>query len=132
MTFLENIQQNDRFAIANGIELVEVNGDYATAKAPIHPDSLNADGVAQGGFIFTLADLCFTYLSNHLHPRTVTQMATATYIAPAKGQWLYAKAVELSVTKHNNVVSVTVTDEREKVVGIFQFNGFIAPIEGNC
>ena len=126
MSFLDHILQNDRFAIANHVELVELGADYALAKAPIHPDSLNADGVAQGGFIFTLADLCFTFLSNHLHPRTVTQMATATYVAPARGEWLYAKATELSLSKHNNIVSVVVTDDQGATVAVFQFNGFIA------
>ena len=129
MNFLENILQNDRFAIANHVELVEVTSAYAIAKAPIHPDSLNADGVAQGGFIFTLADLAFTYLSNHLHPRTITQMATATYVAPASGQWLWAKATEVSTTRHNNVVQVVVTDDGGNTVAIFQFNGFIAPLK---
>lgn len=128
MNFVQHIQQNDRFAIANHIELVELTDQYAVAKAPIHPDSLNADGVAQGGFIFTLADLCFTYLSNHLHPRTVTQTAGATYIAPARGQWLWAKATELSCTRRNNVVSVVVTNDEGATVAIFQFNGFIAPL----
>ena len=111
MSFLERILNNDRFAILNHVELVEVNEQYAVAKAPIQPDSLNADGVAQGGFIFTLADLCFTFLSNHLHPRTVTQMATATYVAPARGDWLWAKATEVSATRHNNVVQVVVYDD---------------------
>lgn len=129
MNFLDNILQNDRFAIVNQVELMELHADYAIARAPIHPDSLNADGVAQGGFIFTLADLCFTYLSNHLHPRTVTQMATATYVAPAKGEWLYARATELSVTKHNNVVNVVVTDDNGDTVAVFQFNGFISPLK---
>lgn len=129
MTFLEKILQNDKFAIANHVELVEVCEEYAIAKAPIHPDSLNADGVAQGGFIFTLADLSFTFLSNYLHPRTITQMATATYVAPARGAWLFAKATEVSQTRHNNIVQVVVTDEGGATVGVFQFNGFIAPIQ---
>jgi len=129
MKFLDNILQNDRFAIANLVELVEVTPQYALAKAPIRPDSLNADGVAQGGFIFTLADLCFTYLSNYLHPRTVTQMATATYVAPARGAWLFAKATEISQTRRNNIVQVVVTDEEGNTVAVFQFNGFIAPIQ---
>ena len=129
MSFLDHILQNDRFAIVNKVELVELGADYALAKAPIRPDCLNADGVAQGGFIFTLADLCFTFLSNNLHPRTVTQMATATYVAPARGQWLYAKATELSLSKHNNIVSVVVTDDNGATVAVFQFNGFISPIQ---
>ncbi len=129
MDFVEYIRQNDKFAIANGIDAVEITDQYAIAKAPIRPDCLNADGVAQGGFIFTLADLCFTYLSNHLHPRTVTQTATATYVAPATGHTLWAKAVELSASRHNNVVSVTVTNDEGATIAIFQFNGFIAPLK---
>ncbi|MBQ4444471.1 MAG: PaaI family thioesterase [Clostridia bacterium] len=129
MNFLDHILKNDRFAILNKVELVEVSAEYAIAKAPVTENALNADGVAQGGFIFTLADLCFTFLANYLHPRTVTQMATATYVAPAKGKWLWAKAVELSATKHNDVVQVTVTDEDGNTVGLFQFNGFIAKTE---
>ena len=129
MNFVDYIQKNDRFAIVNQVELVELSAEYALAKAPIRPDCLNADGVAQGGFVFTLADLCFTFLSNHLHPRTVTQVASATYTAPARGNWLYARATELSCTRHNNVVNVVVTNDLGTTVGVFQFNGFIAPLK---
>ena len=129
MNFVEYIQQNDRFAIVNKVELVQLTQEFALAKAPITPDCLNADGVAQGGFIFTLADLCFTFLSNHLHPRTVTQTANATYLAPAKGQWLWAKATQTACTRRNNVVSVCVTDDQNNTIALFQFNGFISPLD---
>lgn len=128
MNFLDNILQNDRFAIVNGVELVEVNERYAIAKAPIRPDSLNADGVAQGGFVYTLADLCFTYLSNYLHPRTVTKGGSISYMAPAKGDVLYAKAVELGRSKHNNVVQVTVYTDTG-TIAVCQFDGFIQPLD---
>lgn len=128
MNFVRHIQEHDRFANANHIRLVEVTDAYAIAEAPIREECMNADNVAQGGFIFTLADLCFTYLSNHLHPRTVTQAVSATYVAPGTGSELTAKAVELSCTRRNNVVSVTVTNDQGTTVAIFQFNGFIIPL----
>ena len=63
--------------------------------------------------------------SNHIHPRTVTQSASITYVAPGRGPVLYAKAKELSRTRHNNTVEVTVYD-KNGTVAIAMFNGFIS------
>ena len=52
--------ERDRFALACGVEIDEVNEEYAICSAAITDDTLNANDKVQGGMIFTLADLTFS------------------------------------------------------------------------
>ena len=54
----------DRFAAACGVRLVAVRPGYARATLRLRPQHLNGVGVAQGGAIFTLADLAFAAACN--------------------------------------------------------------------
>ncbi|MBQ7652858.1 MAG: PaaI family thioesterase [Clostridia bacterium] len=116
----------DRFAEACGVVIEEVTDEYAVCSAEITDMTLNAGDKVQGGMIFTLADLTFSVLANHLHPVTVTQFASISYLNAAVGKKLYAKAVEISRSKRNAVYEVTVTNDEGLTVAIMQANGFIA------
>ena len=115
----------DRFAKHCGVRIVEVNDNYAVCAADITENTLNASDCVQGGMIFTLADLTFSVLANHLHPRTVTQYASVNYLNPAVGKTLFAKAVEVSRTRHNAVYNVEVYNEENVIVATMQASGFI-------
>ena len=125
MDFVEYMKKGDGYAIHNQIELQEICADYAIVRAPLCPDTANADGVAQGGFVYSVADLAFAFFSNHIHPRTVTQSSSITFVAPGRGPVLYAKAQELTCSRHNNTVEVRVYDDHG-TVAVALFNGFIS------
>lgn len=57
MTLLENLNGNDRFASSNGMRIVEILSDSATAEMTVCQCHLNGAGVCQGGALFALADL---------------------------------------------------------------------------
>jgi len=122
---MEKFFERDRFASHCGVKIEEVNSNYAICSAKISDFTLNAADCVQGGMVFTLADLTFSTLANFLHPNTVTQFASITYLNPAVGETLYAKAWEVSRTKHNAVYNVEIYNEKNLIVATCQASGFI-------
>ncbi len=123
---LKEYFQKDRYIIKNGIEIAEVNDEYALCRVKITDSHLNAKDMVQGGMIYTIADFTFAVLANYLHNFTVTQSATISYMRPALGcKELFAKSKELDFTKHNCMHEVRVYDEGDKTIALLQINGFI-------
>ncbi|MGA2258345.1 MAG: PaaI family thioesterase, partial [Thermoguttaceae bacterium] len=51
--------ENDRFAAANGMKLVELRPGFAKTSLQVDDRHLNSIGTVHGGAIFTLADFAF-------------------------------------------------------------------------
>ena len=123
---LREFFQEDKFVVENGIEIDSVDSERAVCSAKISKNHLNADGVVQGGMIFTIADFAFGVLANYLHNRTVTQSATITYIAPLLCcKKIFAESKEIAFSKHNCIHEVKVFDGNKKIYAVLQINGFI-------
>ena len=58
------LNEGDRFAATNGMQLTEVREGYARAEMTVEERHLNAADVCQGGVIYTLADLSFAGVAN--------------------------------------------------------------------
>ena len=96
MRTLEEVRQflsGDAFAFEVCGTTVDETGD-GTAKCsmPLRPGHMNSNGVAQGGAIFTLADICFAAAANTGETLTVAQNADIHYLRPGTGSCLYAEA----------------------------------------
>lgn len=115
----------DRFVAGAGVEIVEIDETHATVRAKIEDRHLNADGVVQGGMLYTAADFAFAVLANFLHPVTVTQCGSITYLAAAVTDEITATATETARNGHNTVSEVIVKDGAGNTVCICHFNGFI-------
>lgn len=123
---LKRFFEGDKFVGLAGIEIAEVTDDSATVTADIGPEHLNAAGAVQGGMLYTISDFAFAVLSNSLHPVTVTQSATITYIRAALTEKVCATAREIVRSGHNCVVEVVVRDAEGTIVCTGSFNGFIS------
>lgn len=103
----------------NGIRLLEAGEGCAVVEAAITRESLNPQGFVHGGLMFTMADVaagcaCLT------HGRgVVTLGASASYLAPARGATLRARATEEHCGKTTGVYRVEVTDPEGKTVAVF-------------
>ena len=64
---------NDRFAHESGIRLLEVREGFARASMEVLPRHYNGVGTAQGGAIFTLADL-MRFMAAHGRHADLTRM----------------------------------------------------------
>lgn len=117
--------KQDRFAATNGIELLTVNPGYAEAKMTITPNLCNGLGAVMGGAIFTLADFAFAAATNSRGFATVTCSSTINYFCPPKGEYMLAKASEISSSRKLCTFKVDIVDAEENFVAQYIANGYI-------
>jgi acyl-CoA thioesterase len=75
----------------------------------VKPDMVNGQGIAHGGFIFTLADSAFAFACNSHNERVVAAQGSITFIKPGKlGDRLVATASEISRSGRSGIYDVHV------------------------
>ena len=115
----------DHFAMEQcGITIDAVDETSAACSMPLTQKHMNADGVAQGGAIFTLCDLCFAVAANACGVLTVSQSVDIHYLRPGTGDRLYAVATCISAGRATCLYRVDVCDSRKKLVAYASVSGF--------
>ena len=122
---LKKYFKDDKYVELSGIEILEVTDSAAVIGAAILPCHLNANGVVQGGMLYTMADFAFAVLANNLHPVTVSQTGQITYLSAAVTDYITAEATEIARKGRNCVCNVVMKDNAGNIVCTAQFNGFI-------
>lgn len=84
MTLLDTLNNGDRFAAENGIQITELRPGYCRAEMTVEPHHLNAGGVCQGGAIFTLGDLAIAGCANAHGKLTLSINCQILFLRPAK------------------------------------------------
>jgi len=111
-----------------GMEIVEVRAGRATLAMTIRPNMVNGQGIAHGGFIFTLADSAFAFACNSRNERVVAAQGNITFIRPGKtGDRLVATAREISRSGRSGIYDVRVTVDD---VAIAEFRGHSRTVAG--
>lgn len=106
-----------------GLTVIQAGGGTATVNQTIVPNMANALGIAQGGFVFALADQAFAYATNSVNEGTATAEASISYLSPARvGDTLVANAKVSYSDARRVVVDVTVK-AGENVVALFRGTG---------
>lgn len=116
----------DHFATeTTGITIQTAQPGRAVCVLPLRPGLLNANGVPMGGAIFTLADFAFAVAANgHSTAVTVSQHASITFLAPARGQTLIAEASCLKAGHRTCLYQVEVKDDAGTYVAHVTVNGY--------
>ncbi|WP_419643994.1 PaaI family thioesterase [Victivallis vadensis] len=122
----EKLNRDDRFCRYNEMRIDVIRPGYAEAVMEITENKLNGLGIAQGGAIFTLADLAFAGASNAVGFRTVAFTSNISFIRPGTGRRLRAVATEVSRGRRTGVYSVQVFNDDGKVVAHGTTTGFIS------
>ena len=122
----EKLNRDDRFCRYNEMRIDVIRPSYAEAVMEITENKLNGLGIAQGGAIFTLADLAFAGASNAAGFRTVAFTSNISFIRPGTGRRLRAVATEVSRGRRTGVYSVQVFNDDGKVVAHGTTTGFIS------
>lgn len=118
--------KKDRFAMTNGIRLVEAKPGYAVAKMEIRDSHLNTVNIVQGGAIFTLADHAFAAASNAGGLVTLSTSAHISYFRPVRGVFsLTAIASAVSASNKICCYNVDVFDDDNVLVARFIGQGYI-------
>ena len=116
--------KKDVYAFNSGMALDELGEDYAVCSVTLNEGHRNANGGVQGGVIFTLADLAFAALVNHIHMPTVAQQVSINYLNAPKGGRLFARAEIKKDGRSTSVVNVSVTDDAGRDVAQYVGTGF--------
>jgi len=121
MDTMKDFFKNDRFAAANGIELIEVRPGYAKARMKAEEHHLNGVNTVQGGAIFTLADLAFAAAVNAHGTVAVALNVNISFLkAGFAGDTLIAEAKENSISSKVGSYTVEVRNEKGDLVALFQ------------
>lgn len=116
----------DRFATeTTGITIQAAEPNHAICNLPLRPGLLNANGTPMGGAIFTLADFAFAVAANgHSTSVTVSQHASITFLAPARGQTLIAEASCIKAGRRTCLYQVEVKDDIGTYVAHVTVDGY--------
>ena len=112
-----------------GMALDAIAPGQATLSMTVRPDMTNGHKTCHGGFIFTLADSAFAFACNTYNQRTVAQIASVSFLAPAtEGDRLTARATEVWRQGRGGIYDVTVTRADGTVIA--QFRGHSRTVKG--
>lgn len=106
----------DRFAAMCGMKIEEISKGYARTSMVIEDKHLNGVDIAQGGSIFTLADLAFACASNSHGPVAVSINISISFLKAVKaGELLVAEAREISLHRKIAVYEMEVMSGEDLV-----------------
>ncbi len=115
----------DRFATENGAEIQEIGADYAVCSLELTERHCNALGNVMGGAVFMLGDFAFAVASNYNRRPTVSTTTQITFLRPAKGNSLVAKAEKIREGRTTVYYEVSVWDSQNNLVARMTASGSI-------
>lgn len=116
---------NDRFATgAAGAEITRAGDGYAECIMLLKDIHKNAMGNVMGGAIFTLCDFAFAVASNGVDNNVVSLSSSITYLSPAKGALLTAKAERVKEGRSTCFYIVNVYDDTKRHIASMSVNGY--------
>ncbi len=121
---MEYLNAHDAFCRENGIRLVSLDGECATARMTVSPRLFNAGGTDQGGALFALADLAFAGVGNADNGRMVAQGGSISFLRPGSGRELHATARVLHRGKRTAVCEISIVNDDHKEVAHATITGF--------
>lgn len=123
-------QANEMFATdyfareTTGIIIEDARPGYAKCSLVVEKKHLNANNVAMGGAVFTLADFAFGVAANLAGAPAVTLNATISYLNPARSGKITAEAELIKNGRSTCVAQMTIKDESGKLLVTSTMTGF--------
>lgn len=116
--------EGDRFATENGAVIDAVGDHSAICSLEIKDSHRNAMGVVMGGTYFMLADFAFAVAANHEKVGCVSLQSDISFLCPAKGKKLFAKATCVKEGKSTACYRVEVTDDLGNLTALVTVTGY--------
>ena len=124
------LNEGDRFAADNGMQLTEVREGYARAEMVVTRHHLNAAGVCQGGAYFTLADLAFAAVTNSHGNITLGIQNSISFLQSAhEGDTLIAEAEETFNHHRLPFCEIRIKNQRGELVCIVTGSAYMTSKE---
>lgn len=115
---------SNSFAAHLGITTTEMGPGTATCVMPVRPEHANPFGTVNAGAIYGLAETAFGMAANSHGTATVAVNLSISYVRPATGGTLTARAEELSAGRRMAAYSVKVYDDCGELVADVQAMGY--------
>ena len=110
----------------NGITLTQIGQGRSVVEVKLTRDSMNPQGNAHGGLIYSLADTAGGCAAL-THGRGLSTLSgNVNYIRPGKGEYLRAEAFETHYGSRTAVYRVVVTDDQNKTVAEMTMTYFLS------
>ncbi len=106
---IDTYMANDRFAGILGIQLVNVEKEYARCELELTENHKNGLGALHGAVIFALADITFAAACNTVQT-SIGLQAEIKYIKKPTGNRLIAEAKAVSTSNKIGHYQVSITD----------------------
>lgn len=130
MEVIDFLNDKDRYARTNGMQLTELRTDYARAEMVVEERHLNGGNVCQGGAMFTLADLAVAGLFNANKQLTVSIESQITFHSAGQlGDRLVAEAVMMKEHGKLPYARVSVSKENGELIASFTCLGYRKKVE---
>ena len=121
---VRKIFEGDRFATENGAVIEEIGHHSSTCSLLITDSHRNAMGAVMGGTYFMLADFAFADAANWEKMGCVSLRSDISFLGPAKGEKLIAKAVCVKDGRNTVCYRVDVTDEYGNLTATVTATGY--------
>lgn len=130
MRTLEEVKQffeNDVYATGTtGIRIEKARPGYAKVSLQLDARHMNAAGRVMGAVYYTMADFAFAVANNYdiEESITVTLSSQINFLAPARGNTLFAEARTVKAGGHTTFYTIEVTDDLGTQIALISSNGF--------
>lgn len=114
----------DKYATeVTGIDILQVDKNYAKCVLALDERHLNAQGFLMGAVAFTMADFTFAVATNFRRPVTVTLNANISYLSGAKGKILYSEAKLIKDGRRNCFFEIEICDDLGTKIAVVNITG---------
>ncbi|MBP5257173.1 MAG: PaaI family thioesterase [Prevotella sp.] len=121
----EFLNDRDRFARLNGIQITATSDNFAVAEMTVEERHLNGGDVCQGGAIFTLADLANAMVMNASGQLTVGINNNISFVSSARlGDHLTANATLVADHKKMPMCEVRVYNQDKRLIAVMTGQGY--------
>ena len=121
---VRKIFEGDRFATENGAIIDKIGERSATCSLRITNSHRNAIGAVMGGVYFMLADFAFAVAANHEKMGCVSLRSDISFLGPARGEMLVARASCIKEGKTTSCYRVDVSDEQGNLTATVTMTGY--------
>jgi len=102
----------------NNYHIVDCESNIFIMRADITEDSLNPYGYPHGGLIFGLGDTTMGMLARRTGTKAVTRSANITYLKPAVGKYIIAKAEMVKCGKTACFLKADILNDKDEIIAV--------------
>lgn len=121
---VRKIFEGDRFAMENGAVIDAIGDHSAVCSLTITDSHRNAMGAVMGGTYFMLADFAFAVAANWEKMGCVSLRSDISFLGPARGKKLIAKAVCVKDGRNTACYRIDVEDELGNLTATVTATGY--------